>query len=71
MAKTKKQGENSACSALFERAYYSSGYGILNDYVIVTPVGHLITDLKKGDILNVLLYTGTNFEDLSQKHMQF
>ena len=29
MAKTKKQGENSACSALFERAYYSSGYGIL------------------------------------------
>ena len=27
MAKTKKQGENSACSALFERAYYSSGYG--------------------------------------------
>ena len=28
MAKTKKQGENSACSALFERAYYSSGYGI-------------------------------------------
>ena len=29
MAKTKKQGENSACSALFEHAYYSSGYGIL------------------------------------------
>ena len=28
MAKTKKQGENSACSALFEHAYYSSGYGI-------------------------------------------
>ena len=28
MAKTKKQGENSACRALFERAYYSSGYGI-------------------------------------------
>ena len=27
MAKTKKQGENSACSALFEHAYYSSGYG--------------------------------------------
>ena len=27
MAKTKKQSENSACSALFERAYYSSGYG--------------------------------------------
>ena len=27
MAKTKKQGENSACSALFERTYYSSGYG--------------------------------------------
>ena len=44
---------------------------ILNDYVILTPVGHLITDLKKGEILNVLLYTGTNFEDLSQKHMQF
>ena len=30
MAKTKKQGENSACSALFEHAYYSSGYGKLN-----------------------------------------
>ena len=30
MAKTKKQGENSACSALFERAYYSSGYGKLS-----------------------------------------
>ena len=29
MAKTKKQGENSACSALFEHAYYSRGYGIL------------------------------------------
>ena len=29
MAKTKKQGENSACSALIERAYYSSGYGIV------------------------------------------
>ena len=28
MAKTKKQGENSACSALFEHAYYSSGYGM-------------------------------------------
>ena len=30
MVKTKKQGENSACSALFERAYYSSGYGNFN-----------------------------------------
>ena len=27
--------------------------------------------LEIGDILNVLLYTGTNFEDLSRKHMQF
>ena len=36
--------------------------------IIVTPVGHLITDPKKiRDILNLLLYTGTNFEDLSRK----
>ena len=34
MAKTKKQGENSACSALFERAYYSSGYGSLNAKIV-------------------------------------
>ena len=34
MAKTKKQGENSACSALFERAYYSSGYGICHIFLI-------------------------------------
>ena len=39
--------------------------------IIVTPVGHLITDPKKiRDILNILLYTGTNFEDLSRKHIQ-
>ena len=29
MAKTKKQGENNACSALFECGYYSEKYGIL------------------------------------------
>ena len=60
------------CVDIFNAAKTLKGFGhILNDYVIVTPVGHLITDLKKGDILNVLLYTGTSFEDLSQKHMQF
>ena len=36
MAKTKKQGENSACSALFEHAYYSSGYGNLHSVIYST-----------------------------------
>ena len=47
MAKTKKQGENSACSALFEHAYYSSGYGMLKNHI------DMLTDILTGHPKNM------------------
>ena len=49
MAKTKKQGENSACSALFERAYYSSGYGIFISLYTKNALQNLIESVKGGN----------------------